>query len=171
MQMEAIQIKNGSLKANYPYLVRAGKSGSTMTIELQNTTLYQTVENSIDCSSVFVEFEVKGTYKRLEGDEINVSGKYSLYGGVWKRVTAVNPFRLYTVVSSRGGHYVIDDASLQNVRIFVPGEDEFDTTGIIDVDSNNNSETSDKYFDLQGRRVLNPVKGSVYIVNGKKVIF
>ena len=28
-----------------------------------------------------------------------------------------------------------------------------------------------QYFDLQGRKVQNPVKGQIYILNGKKVLF
>ena len=42
-----------------------------------------------------------------------------------------------------------------------------DVTGISSID--NGQLTIDNYFDLQGRKVMNPAKG-LYIVNGRKVI-
>lgn len=44
-----------------------------------------------------------------------------------------------------------------------------DVTGIKELKSSKMKELSSEYYDLQGRRVLNPTKG-LYIVNGKKVI-
>ncbi|MBQ2877456.1 MAG: leucine-rich repeat domain-containing protein [Bacteroidaceae bacterium] len=45
---------------------------------------------------------------------------------------------------------------------------EFDTTGIEDVYDNNDTNRSNRYYDLQGRIVEHPTRG-IYIHNGKKV--
>jgi hypothetical protein len=80
--------------------------------------------------------------------------------------TTLKPFRFFFTMESRGGSYVkVDDAALKTIRIYVQGEG--DTTGIVDAEFNTNA--ADQIFDLQGRRVTTPVKGGVYIVNGKKV--
>ena len=47
--------------------------------------------------------------------------------------------------------------------------DEGETTGINNANVNLNA--NDKYFNLNGQRVATPVKGNIYIVNGKKVMF
>ena len=65
--------------------------------------------------------------------------------------------------------YTFDEEALSNVRTITLGEDEFDATGIVNVEFN--KETYDQIFDLQGRRVQKPVKGNLYIINGKKVVY
>lgn len=50
---------------------------------------------------------------------------------------------------------------------FVNGE----TTDIEEVESTDNSEQTTVIYDLMGRRVENPSKGCVYIVNGRKVVY
>ena len=48
-------------------------------------------------------------------------------------------------------------------------EGEDGTTQIYDVEVDA-EQTFDGIFDLQGRRVLEPQKGGLYIINGKKVV-
>ena len=43
-----------------------------------------------------------------------------------------------------------------------------EATGIGSIETGKTTEGA--YFDLSGRRVMHPVKGSLYICNGKKVI-
>ena len=50
--VEQIRKKGGVLEANYPYIVKAKTTGKKI-ITVNNAILYPTVENSIDCSSVF----------------------------------------------------------------------------------------------------------------------
>ena len=52
----------------------------------------------------------------------------------------------------------------------VAGEESEDGSTII-YDVENDVQTVDYIYDLQGRRVLEPQKGGLYIINGKKVIF
>ena len=49
-------------------------------------------------------------------------------------------------------------------------ESEDETTGIKFYEFDN-EQTSDYIYDLHGRRVMEPQKGSIYIVNGKKIVF
>ena len=60
------------------------------------------------------------------------------------------------------------DASDNGARLMVVF-DEGDTTGIDTVNSEKVTANSVAY-DLQGRRVVNPKKGGLYIVNGKKIV-
>lgn len=47
-----------------------------------------------------------------------------------------------------------------------------DTTGIKEITSYDiDKNECDDIFDLYGRKILNPVKGYIYIKNGKKIIF
>ena len=93
--------------------------------------------------------------------------------GAWSKMsdTAKIPtFRLVLVITQLDGSpYAVDEEAVSNIRILTLGEDEFDTTGIIDIESSD--ENSDHIFDLQGRRVLKPVKGNLYIINGKKLMY
>ena len=104
----------------------------------------------------------------MTGEELE--GKLSIKtDGDWKNNDAnnsLNPFRLYMTITREGSPVVVDSAKL-SIRIAVRGED--DLTEIDNVPLNGSSE--DVIFDLHGRRVLTPVKGGVYIINGKKVYF
>ena len=44
-------------------------------------------------------------------------------------------------------------------------------TGIQGQESRVESQESDIYYDLQGRKVTNPVKGNIYIRNKKKIVY
>ena len=53
MEMEVIKISSGTLKANYPYLIRAkNDAAKAVSLVLEDATLYPALENYIDCSSV-----------------------------------------------------------------------------------------------------------------------
>ncbi|MBR4297168.1 MAG: hypothetical protein IKT82_03145 [Bacteroidaceae bacterium] len=169
MIIEYIKIKSGVLKANYPYVIRPKNDDSiNMELVLTNVELRPSEENTIQCSSVFETFTIGGTYHKMTGEELE--GKLSIKtDGDWKNNDAnnsLNPFRLYMTITREGSPVVVDSAKL-SIRIAVRGED--DLTEIDNVPLNGSSE--DVIFDLHGRRVLTPVKGGVYIINGKKVYF
>ena len=85
--------------------------------------------------------------------------------------TSLVPFRLYlTMANSDGSSAEAGDVIAQSIRMRLIGEEsENGTTVIYDVEA---AEPGAGYiYDLQGRRVLEPKKGSLYIVNNKKVIF
>ncbi len=170
MRMEVIKIKSGTLNANYPYLIKArNEEAKNMTITLENTTLFQSVETTIDCSSVFAKHEITGIYNKRYKNELPEGAMAISMAGAWQPIVSgsyLNPFRLYMTITARDGSPVkVEPAAMSRIRISVLGED-------VETDiEETRSETKNIILDLSGRSVLNPVKGGVYIVNGKKVIF
>ena len=168
LAMEIIKIKSGTLKANYPYLIKAKtKADKAMSITIEDATLYAAEENSVDCSSVYQNYVVKGTYTKKTAEEL--VGKLAIStSGAWQPLaegTALNPFRLYLSIENRDNSPLkVETSAMSRMRIVEGGE----TTGIEDVVPSQQRE--DVIFDLSGRRVKQPVKGGVYIVNGKKRI-
>ncbi len=168
--IECFKVKNGTLEANYPYLIRAKVAG-VKNIVVTNTTLYATEENSVDCSSVFDTYTFTGTYSRMSSDLLpQDGGYYALSGGSWSPVkegTSLGAFRFYLKIDSRNGNSN-NVANARSIRMRFVGDDEDEETTGID-DSQITIDNSQAIYDLQGRRVDNPTMG-VYIVNGKKVI-
>ena len=169
MTIEYIKIKTGTLKANYPYVIRPkNEKARTWNLVLTDVVLYPNKENTIKCSSVFETFTIGGTYHTMTGEEL--AGKLSIKGnGNWENNEAsytLNPLRLHMSIERDGTPVIVDDTKM-SIRIAVRGEDD-----LTDIDAvRNNNETNTLIFDLQGRRVLKPVKGGIYIINGKKVYF
>ena len=168
-EIEAFKITKGTLRANYPYLIRAKEVGEKAII-VSNTTLYATKENSIDCASVFSTYTFTGTYSRLSSDVLPQSGGYyALSGGTFRLVadgSSLGAFRYYLHIVPRNG----DTATkIQAIRMRIMDEDgNEDITHVDDSEFVHSSE--EVIYDLQGRKVFQPAHG-VYIVNGKKVIF
>ncbi|MBQ2122677.1 MAG: hypothetical protein II200_01635, partial [Bacteroidaceae bacterium] len=173
LQMEVIKITTGKLKANYPYLIRAKNvDAKEMNLELTDATLRATKENTVTCTSVFMQFDVTGTYNIMSQEDYPEILAIST-DGAWKKLaedTALKPFRLYlTLTALDGSPVVVEEEALTRMRIVTRGE-EGDVTGIEDAQFTiDNSEM--KIYDLSGRRVKTPAKGGVYIINGKKVVF
>lgn len=65
----------------------------------------------------------------------------------------------------KGRAYVVKSTSTSPALLFHFGDE---ATGIGSIETGITTEGA--YFDLSGRRVMHPVKGSLYICNGKKVI-
>lgn len=65
----------------------------------------------------------------------------------------------------KGRAYVVKSTSTSPALLFHFGDE---ATGIGSIETSKTTEGA--YFDLSGRRVMHPVKGSLYICNGKKVI-
>ena len=168
LAMEIIKIKGGTLKANHPYLIKAKtEADKDVNITVENTTLYAAEENAVDCSSVYQNYVIKGTYTKKTAEEL--AGKLAIStSGAWQPLaegTALNPFRLYLSIENRDNSPLkVEPAAMSRMRIVERGE----TTGIEEVVPSQQRE--DVIFDLSGRRVKQPVKGGVYIVNGKKRI-
>ena len=163
-----------TLEANYPYLIKANSTGEK-SIVVKDATLMPTEVNSINCSSVFETFEFTGSYTTVEGEpcadataEVHASkGHFVMNEGAWKKFDVINPFRVYLTITLRNGSefaYPTEESIIMRK-----------------VDKNGNVDTSVEkigvdadilgIYDLQGRRVLEPQKGEIYIINGKKVVF
>ncbi len=173
LQMEIIKITSGTLKANYPYLIRAKNEGAqNMELILDDATLCATEGNTVTCSSVFMQFDVTGTYDTMSQDgDLDILAIST--DGSWKKLaegTALKPFRLYLTLSALDGSPVkVEEEALTRMRIVIRGE-EGNETGIDQITTSHDKQTT-TYFDLSGRRVKTPVKGGLYIMNGKKVVY
>lgn len=176
MTMEVIKIKNGTLKANHPYIIRP-KNGANiaMNLELNNVILHKTSEKvDVEFSSAYVEYKVSGTYTKAGVDILNNGNDiYIVSGdnfGVMNNAYPLPAFRIFMTVENKEGSPVIIDQSAP-IRIRVAGEKDEATgiiTPIIEGDVHVNDGT---VYDLMGRPVRTPEKGKIYIMNGKKVLF
>ena len=174
MTMEIIRINSGTLHANHPYLIRAkSEAAREMSLTLTNATLCKTEEKSFTCSSMYMDFKVTGSYTSLTADELE--GKYAVSTeGAWQHLnpgTTLKPFRLYMEMTARDGSPVkVEEAGLvySRIRIVVRGE-AGGSTGIEAVGAPRTAGNGILY-DLSGRRVTTPVKGGIYIRDGKKVV-
>lgn len=175
MEMEVVKIQEGTLHANYPYLIRAkNEEAKAMNITVENSTLYAAESVTVDCSSVFTKFEITGTYQPLTNEDID--GCYALSGGSWKTMpddATLNPFRLYLRISDREGSPVkVDTYALEqtSVTIRVQGEKP-GTTSIEEMYELRMKNDDATIYNLMGQPVKNPVKGSIYIQGGRKVVW
>ena len=186
MESEFIRIQEGqTLKANYPYLIYAkNESAVDLVLTLSDATLYATKETTISCTSVFMRFDLTGIYNAQTIGELtekeNGSKIYAISTtGSWLHPTTTNgngetttntsavvkPFRLYMSLSSIDGSPVkVSEAALRSISISVIGEEPTADEAEPSVENN-------FIYDVLGRRVLEPQKGVLYIMNGEKVIF
>ena len=175
MEMEVIKISSGTLNANYPYLIRAkSDAAKAVNLVLEDGELFPVRYRSIDCSSVFTYFTIAGTYRDMQAEDMG--GRYAISTtGAWQELaegTTLKACRLYLEMNERGGSPVEVDAAAE-IRIRVAGEDSEVTGGeATDIEEVGAADAEENViFDLMGRRVAAPVKGQIYIVNGKKVLF
>jgi hypothetical protein len=139
-----------------------------MSITVEDATLYAAAEKSVRCSSVYQNYAVTGIYTKKTAEEL--AGKLAIStSGAWQPLaagTALNPFRLYLSIENRDNSPLeVEASAMSRMRIVERGE----TTGVETITPAQQRE--DVIIDLSGRRVKQPVKGGVYIVNGKKRIF
>ena len=158
----------------------------------RNTKLHSTAPDkqiTLTCSSVYKQYTIKGIYSKSVSANLD-NGNY-VYAvkkvGEWQKMalsTSLVPFRLYLTMANSDGSSMSDgDVVAQSIRMRLIGEEsENGTTVIYDVeadeelkgepavDASQNGKVK-AIYDLQGRRVLEPKKGGIYIVNNKKVIF
>lgn len=165
--MEVFKFNKGTLKANYPYFIRPKSTAALdMVLTLEDATLCKSEEKSVVCSSVFMTYEVKGLYHKVESGDL-----YGHYGisnkGRWIpiRNAVLSPFRFHLKMTNNDGSSVnVSEEALSSMRIRVIGEGSTTDIEHLKQESNRPAEI----YDMQGRRVQTPAKG-FYIVNGKKV--
>lgn len=170
LSQEIVKIKNGTLHANHPYLIRAKtEEAKQMNITVENAKLYKAESVTLDCSSVYTKFEITGIYEKMTSAQL--AGCYALSGGIWNPVAdgaSLNPFRLYMRITEReGSPYKVSSAALARIGIHVKGEET--ATSIEEMEAGEQGTSA--IYDLTGKRVLRPTKGQIYIVNGKKRVY
>ena len=172
-----IKVTNGTLNANYPYLIKVPQAG-TLNLSLEDVTLHDTNNVTVvESSSTTTKFVFAGSYKSATRSEINGSDDIPCYmlniNGEMQKIgpsVTVNPFRVSMSIIAKDGSPIIMDEVANCIKMHAIGEENEDgTTTIYHVEYDDQS--VDYIYDLQGRRVLEPQKGVIYIINGKKVIF
>ena len=171
------------LKANYPYLIKANEAG-VKSIVVENAVVMPTPNaTTIDCSSVFETFSFIGSYTTIDAENLDAdNGYFELTTGGWTVMETIYPFRVYMQIENRDGskfdptavpqvsmRRVDEEGNVQEI-ISISG-------GVVEgeledgVEEEEESQKEDMIFDLNGRRITEPVKGLIYIINGQKVLY
>ena len=142
------------------------------TLTLEDVTLYSSENlNNVTCSTADLDFAVNGTYSAMS--VVDLKGRLVVGGGKWGTLAegSIKPYRLHMTLTPKATAYnTISEKAMKSITMSTVGEElEDGTTVIYDVQMENNA--PEGIYDLQGRRVVEPKKGGLYIVNGKKVIF
>lgn len=177
-----VKITKGTLRANYPYIIRPTQGADlNLALILDDVKLHSTAANamnSVESSTTTTRYIFAGTYTKanratLTGDDNTPC--YAIWpDGIWYQMNATNnlgAFRVFMyIINKDGSPVIVNEEVAQSIKIRIIGEENEDgTTTIYDVEAD--EQTVDYIYDLQGRRVLEPQKGSLYIVNGKKIVF
>ncbi|MBR1789552.1 MAG: hypothetical protein IJ762_10270 [Bacteroidaceae bacterium] len=166
--LEAIKVtaRNGDLRPNHPYLIRARwKDRYSFTPDASRTAAEQI--QSVSCSTVEARYTFTGTYTPLTG--MKSADIYRLRGGSLSvpetDEEVLPPFRWYLTIDDLGNQL---QPSASEVKLQVL--DFGDPTSVGDPMSADPMENADCY-DLSGRRMADGQmkKKGIYIINHKKV--
>ena len=168
--LEFVKMKNDDsvIYPNTPYLIKA-KTWGNKTLSVENATVYESEERSVECSTTTEKFIFIGLYEKMSLLQ-KASGKYYVMdkGNLSKITTLsdIGPYRWYMKRENRNSAYGINNNNTaKEISIRVVGEE---TTGIANIQHTSpNTQT----YDLNGRRVNeNSLKPGMYVKNGRKVI-
>lgn len=141
-----------SVMAGTPCIVECASDVTEWDIDLAGRTIVTTPNNAYAMKGQFADSTIGEGYFKVNGDGTSFVNTTS---------TSVSyTFRAY-----------LDLANTSNMgaeanQFTIRWTD--DPTAILNIINEKNAEL---YFDLTGRKVADPVKGSIYIVNGKKIIY
>ena len=171
--LEILKLKSGEvLRANMPYMIRAKETGEHNFV-VENAILYPAEENSLDCSSVRVNYTFKGNYSLMDGQVLRDNGWFAPGGGSLVTPTVgsnLKAYRWLLMPEARSGYGTFYAPKRINIVI---GDEEGEVTGIEAVTQ---EEWPADVYDLNGRMVkaqaenLDELPEGVYIVNGKKFV-
>lgn len=162
------QAEGVTLKANYPYLVRAlTDADKKMTITLTEVELANAESKHIDCMSVDHTYTFTGTYNEMGEGGTEANSPLSLFdysdGNMWLNFHSLPAQRHYLVITPRNG----STPTLAPARVMLQVIGDETVTGIVNLYSND--KRSAETYDLSGRRVGSNQRG-LLIKNGKKVL-
>ena len=170
--MDVYRIEEGSLIPNTPYLIRAKTTGEK-TISVNNATLYEAKETSIDCSTTISKYIFTGTYETIPASTLIENEYYAMGGGsviMTDGESDLKPYRWYMKIEARNPIYNVANTpnAAKAITINVIDE-EGEATGISQVSQND--KLTSRIYDLNGRVVNeNALKPGIYIKNGKKFV-
>lgn len=162
------QAEGVTLKANYPYLVRAlTDADKKMTIALTEVELANAESKHIDCMSVDHTYTFTGTYNEMGDGGTEANSPLSLFdysdGNMWLNFHSLPAQRHYLVITPRNG----STPTLAPARVMLQVIGDETVTGIVNLYGRD--KRSAETYDLSGRRVGSNQRG-LLIKNGKKVL-
>lgn len=169
------KLKSGSLKANYPSLIRCESDGEK-TIELADVTLSASKEKFIDCMSMTRKYVFNGVYqanKNLASNSEDAINYIIKDGGLVLRTDddVPAPQSWYMNVTIRENPFGGADEPLSSdaktMPIYVIGEGY--ATGIENINIEK-EHTQHGIYDLQGRKLSQEPESGIYIKDGKKYV-
>ena len=161
------QTEGVTLKANYPYLVKAlSENDLNMELNLKNVQPALAEEKSIDCQSVDYKYVFKGTYNEMDESGATLYDPYTLYSdGTWQHYRSLEPMRHYLTISSRNAT-TSSAAFMRSILLSVIGDE--DATGIVKI--YDEERRAKETYDLGGRRIpAGSQRNGFYIENGKVI--
>lgn len=166
----------GTMAANTPYLIKNSSETAQLFASLGAKSVAATTEikSNVKATDESTNIDFCGTFTTVTSTELMEDGTYDilffgndgqlyyLSDGVDNadKVVTFKPFRTYLRVEKGAINW--SDGVAARVR------HGGDATGIEDIIENEDSELV--IYDLMGRRVNTMQKGSIYIINGKKVL-
>ena len=168
--LEFVKMKNDDsvIYPNTPYLIKA-KTWGNKTLSVEKTTVYESAENSIECSTTTEKFIFTGLYENMSLLQ-KASGKYYVMdkGNLSKITTLsdIGPYRWYMKRENRNSAYGINNNNTaKEISIRVVGEE---TTGVANIQ---HASPNPQTYDLNGRKVNeNNLKPGMYVKNGRKFV-
>lgn len=162
------QAEGVTLKANYPYLVRAlTDADKKMTINLTGVELANAESKHIDCMSVDHTYTFTGTYNEMGDGGTEANSPLSLFdysdGNMWLNFHSLPAQRHYLVITPRDG----STPTLAPARVMLQVIGDETVTGIVNLYGRD--KRSAETYDLSGRRVGSNQRG-LLIKNGQKVL-
>lgn len=162
------QAEGVTLKANYPYLVRAlTDADKEMIITLNYVELAKAESKHIDCMSVDHTYTFTGTYNEMGEGGTEANSPLSLFdysdGNMWLNFHSLPAQRHYLVITPRDG----STPTLAPARVMLQVIGDETVTGIVNLYGRD--KRSAETYDLSGRRVGSNQRG-LLIKNGKKVL-
>lgn len=162
------QAEGVTLKANYPYLVRAlTDADKEMIITLNYVELAKAESKHIDCMSVDHTYTFTGTYNEMGESGSEANSPLSLFdysdGNMWLNFHSLPAQRHYLVITPRDG----STPTLAPARVMLQVIGDETVTGIVNLYGRD--KRSAETYDLSGRRVGSNQRG-LLIKNGKKVL-
>ena len=169
-ELEVVKMTNDDsvIYPNTPYLIRA-KTPGEKTLSIENTTVYESKANSIECSTTTELFTFIGTYKVMNFSGIGAYHNCYVLDGYGRNIiegkTFLLPYRWFMKIDERESVYGIKNNTAKEISIRVVGEE---TTGIANIQHTSpNTQT----YDLNGRKVNeNNLKPGMYVKNGRKFV-
>lgn len=162
------QAEGVTLRANYPYLVRAlTDADKAMTITLNYVELAKAESKHIDCMSVDNIYTFTGIYNEMGEGGTEANSPLSLFdysdGNMWLNFHSLPAQRHYLVITPRDG----STPTLAPARVMLQVIGDETVTGIVNLYGRD--KRSAETYDLSGRRVGSNQRG-LLIKNGQKVL-